>query len=175
MDTSLIPFTALVKQFDEQGEKTGWTYIEIPAGVAQRLAPGNKKAFRVKGTLDSHAIAGISLLPMGDGSFILPLNADLRRALRKQKGAFLEVRLQADRAEKQLPPDLLECLADEPQGAAFFRSLTPSHQHYFGNWIQSAKTEPTRTKRIAQAVSALCQGQTYPEMLRSGRKDSLEF
>jgi len=34
--------------------------------------PNNKKSFKVKGTLDSHTIKQTALIPMGDGSFILP-------------------------------------------------------------------------------------------------------
>jgi hypothetical protein len=45
----MIKFTATLLKFDKQGEKTGWTYIEIPADLAQKLKPGNKKIFRVKG------------------------------------------------------------------------------------------------------------------------------
>ena len=33
----MIQFTALIERFGEQGEKTGWTYILIPAEKAQQL------------------------------------------------------------------------------------------------------------------------------------------
>ena len=59
-----IQFTATIKRFRENAEKTGWTYIEIPASLAEKLVPGNKKGFRVKGYLDDYAFDGISLLPM---------------------------------------------------------------------------------------------------------------
>ena len=39
----MISYQTLMLQFDEQGEKTGWTYIEIPTDMAQQLKPGNKK------------------------------------------------------------------------------------------------------------------------------------
>lgn len=45
----MIDYTTIILQFAEQGEKTGWTYIEIPADLAQQIKPGNKKSFRVKG------------------------------------------------------------------------------------------------------------------------------
>jgi hypothetical protein len=48
----MIKFTATLLQFQEQGEKTGWTYIQVPLAMAQQLKPGNKKVFRVKGKLD---------------------------------------------------------------------------------------------------------------------------
>ena len=38
----MITFSAILLRFAEQGEKTGWTYIEVPAVIAQKLKPGNK-------------------------------------------------------------------------------------------------------------------------------------
>ena len=39
----MVEFTATLEKFGKKGEKTGWTYIEIPADVAQEIKPGNKK------------------------------------------------------------------------------------------------------------------------------------
>src|SRR3984893_7044240 len=92
----MIQFIAPILQFAEQGEKSGWTYIEVPAALAQQLKPGNKKTFRVKGKLDQHIIKGIALLPMGGGDFIMALNATMRKAIGKRKGAVISVQLQTD-------------------------------------------------------------------------------
>ncbi|MEJ0102256.1 MAG: DUF1905 domain-containing protein [Bacteroidota bacterium] len=81
----MVQYTATILQFAEQGEKTGWTYIEIPADIAQKLKPGNKKSFRVKGKLDNHPIKKVALLPMGGGRFIMPLNADTGSLLPRRK------------------------------------------------------------------------------------------
>jgi len=40
-----IRFMATLKRFDSMGEKTGWTYIEVPAGLAQQLHPSDKNLF----------------------------------------------------------------------------------------------------------------------------------
>ena len=66
----------LMLQFAGQGEKTGWTYIEIPANIAQQLKPDTKTSFRVRGMLDSCAVSGMALMPMGGGNFIMALKAD---------------------------------------------------------------------------------------------------
>ena len=42
----MVCFSTIIKKFEEKGEKTGWTYIDIQAGIAQQLIPNNKKAFR---------------------------------------------------------------------------------------------------------------------------------
>ena len=44
----MIQFKAIIKKFNEQGEKTGWSYIEVPEEVASKIKPGYKKSFRVK-------------------------------------------------------------------------------------------------------------------------------
>ena len=115
-----IQFTTTILQFGTKGEKTGWTYIEIPADLAQQLKPGNKKEFKVKGKLDKHTINRLSVLPMGGGIFILPLNANLRKAIAKKKGAMLQVSLQEDKSDFVFNPDFIECLADDPFAKSFF-------------------------------------------------------
>lgn len=167
----MVQFTTTIKQFDKQGEKTGWTYIDIPSDIAQKLLPGNRKGFRVKGKLDSFSIKGIALLPMGGGNFILPLNGDLRKGIRKKKGAMLNVKLQVDPEGYQLNEDFIACLNDEPVARTFFDTLSGSHRNYFSKWIDSAKTEPTKTKRIAMAVNALSKKWGYPEMVRNSKKN----
>jgi Domain of unknown function (DUF1905) len=47
----VLSFTTAISQFAQQGEKTGWTYIVVPAAIAGKLNPGVKKSYRVKGRL----------------------------------------------------------------------------------------------------------------------------
>lgn len=166
----MIRYTTTIQQFGEQGEKTGWTYIEIPADLAGKLKPGNKKSFRVKGKLDKYAIKGIALLPMGSGRFIMALNKPMRKAIRKNKGAMLKVELEEDSKGYQLNKEFVECLKDEPVAEKFFKKLPRGHQNYFSKWIESAVMETTRVKRIAMAVSALAKEWGYPEMIRNERE-----
>jgi hypothetical protein len=157
-------------RFEKQGEKTGWTYIEIPADIAQKLKPGNKKEFKVKGKLDALAIKRVSLMPMGGGRFIMPVNAAMRKGLGKRHGAMVKVQIEADDSAFVFNKDFMECLDDEPKAKEFFQSLTGSHQRYFSKWIDDAKTEPTRIKRITLAVNSLAKKWGYPEMIRSQKK-----
>jgi hypothetical protein len=163
----MIKFTTTILKFEKQGEKTGWTYIEIPAELAQQLKPGNKKEFKVKGKLDNYNLVRVSILPMGDGNFILPINAAMRKAIGKRQGAMLTVQMQEDKSEFVFDADFIDCLADEPAANNFFNTLTGSHQRYFSKWISSAKTEETKTKRITVAVNALARKMDYGSMIRS--------
>ena len=170
----MIQFTTSIKQFAEQGEKTGWTYIDIPADMAEQLNPGVKKSFRVKGKLDDYAIKSIALLPMGGGLFIMALNAAMRKAVGKRKGAILKVQLEVDHKRIELSPEMMECLADEPLAQERFKKLPPSHQKYYSNWVLSAKTSPTRVRRIGLMIRALSKGQSFAEMMREARKEKDE-
>lgn len=177
MPTRYVQLTTVIKQFDEHGEKTGWTHIIIPVEIAQQLMPGNKKSFRVKGFLDDYKIEGVALLPMGGGDFVMALNATMRKGIKKKKGAMINVKLQADTKPIEPPSDFIDCLKDEPIALEFFYSLPKGYQNYFGKWIASAKTEQTKTKRIAQAINALSKKNGFSEMLRSlknNRKDLMQ-
>jgi hypothetical protein len=171
----MIHFTANMKRFERQGEKTGWTYIEVAADLAQKLKPGNRKEFKVKGKLDAHSIYRVSLLPMGGGVFIMPVNASMRKAIGKRHGAIVKVQLTEDKTEFVFDKDFMESLTDEPAALEFFKTLPGSHQRYFSKWIESAKTEQTKAKRIAQSVNGLSKKQGYPEMLRALKKERDEW
>ncbi|MFT4092546.1 MAG: YdeI/OmpD-associated family protein [Niabella sp.] len=166
MKPQSIRFTATLQKFEENGEKTGWTYIDIPAELAGQLKPGNKKSFRVKGKLDNYPVAGVSLLPMGGGDFIMAVNAAMRRGVAKKQGAMVNVVLTVDEKAYQLNKEFIACLTDEPVALAFFKTLTGSHQNYFSKWIDSAKTEATKVKRITMAVSGLARKMDYGQMMR---------
>ena len=167
----MIQFAAIIHRFAIKGEKTGWSYIEIPAEIAEKLLPGNKKAFRVKGKLDSHSYEGISLLPMGEGDFIMALNAIIRKAIKKNAGATVKVQMEIDNYEKPLSADFMECMEDESKALETFQALPKSHQKYFSNWIESAKTDATKAKRIAQAITALSMGLGFSEMVKMNQKN----
>lgn len=162
----MTTYTTTIHQFEENGDKTGWTYIEIPADIAQEIFPGNKKAFRVKGKLDQYKISSIAVMPMGGGSFIMALNATMRKGIGKRKGAMLQVSLVKDDTPQEIIPELLECLQDDPQALDHFHTLAPSHQRYFSKWVSDAKTEPTKVKRLALCLSALARNMDYGAMIR---------
>lgn len=167
----MVKFTATLLKFNNMGEKTGWTYIEVPEKISEQLKPGVRKSFRVKGRLDDHAIRSVALLPMGGGGFIMPVNAIMRKAIGKTKGAKVAVQLEVDNKVIPLSKDLMECLADEPAALAFFKKLPPSHQQYYSKWVEGAKTEGTKTKRITATVTAMERQLSFSEMMRELKKE----
>jgi len=171
----MVRFTATMKKFEKQGEKTGWTYIEVFPDIIEKLKPGNRKEFKVKGKLDNFSINRVSLLPMGGGIFIMPINASMRKAIGKRHGAMVKVQLVEDNAEFVFNKDFIECLKDEPNALSFFKSLPGSHQRYYSKWIDSAKTQATQAKRIGQAVNGLAKKLGFPEMLRAVKSEKAQW
>ena len=166
----MINLNAEIEKFEINGEKTGWSYIFIPHEIAEQIRPGERRSIRVKGKIDDVAISGIGLMPMGHGDFIMALNKDLRKRLRKEAGANVELNLLFDADFKiEMPDDLEICLADEQVLLEQFLSMPKSHQNYFINWLNSAKTEPTRTKRLVMIVNAMTDKLDFGAMIRAKR------
>ncbi|MBO0932681.1 YdeI/OmpD-associated family protein [Fibrella aquatilis] len=168
-------FVATLLRMGQNGEKTAWTYIYVPNAITDVLSPGQKTSFRVKGLLDDFPLKLVALIPMGntseveDASFIIPVNATMRRGIGKEAGATVRVTLALDTDPLPQSDDLLLCLDDEPGALANFNKMPPSHRNYYYKWIESAKTHETKAKRIAMTVKGMARGLTYAEILKLGR------
>ncbi|MFM2358295.1 MAG: hypothetical protein RLY16_288 [Bacteroidota bacterium] len=169
----IIKFSADIKKYHENGEKTGWSFLEVPEAIAVQLHATDRKSFRVKGFLNQTAIKQVALVPIGDGNYILPLNNTIRTQIKRKVGDVVLVEISKDIAAFELFPPFKDCLQDEPEAYHFFNTLSVSHQRYFSNWIVAAKTEATQTKRMAMAVNALAKKMGYPEMIRWEKQQKL--
>lgn len=163
----MIKHSAEIEKFDSNGDKTGWSYVFIPQEVANQIKADNRREVRVKGFIDQLAVEGMCMMPVKGDGFIIPLRKELRKTLRKEAGAKVELQLEHHADFKiDLPDDLEVCLSQEDGLLEHFLSIPKSHQNYFINWLNTAKTEPTRTKRLVMIVNAIFHKWDFGMMIR---------
>jgi uncharacterized protein DUF1905 len=81
-------FTARLRRSPHKG---GWTYVVWPQSA--RFF-GTSGLVKIKGTVDGHPFRS-SFMAMGNGRHMLPVKADVRKAIGKDAGDYVSVRLSA--------------------------------------------------------------------------------
>lgn len=166
----MFSFKTTIQKFSNKGEKTGWTYVDMPPDIITKLKLKTKKEFRIKGLMDDVTFDRLATYPIGDGNFIIAINAEMRKKLGKKEGAMVSIKFELDKREALKSQELLDCLSEEPEALEHFKCLTPSHQNYFHKYVLSAKGADTRAGRIVSTINAMYKKMDFGEMVR-GLKD----
>ena len=96
------------------------------------------------------------------GEFLLGLSRAVRQAAGAEAGDTVKVELELDTAPREVvvPEALARALAEDSVAGAAFEGLAYSHRKDYARWIDEAKREETRERRVAQAVEMLREGRT---------------
>jgi uncharacterized protein YdeI (YjbR/CyaY-like superfamily) len=121
---------SLVKRLDDRRFARKFT----PRRADSRWSAVNRKRYAQLKTAGRLKAPGIARPPTRRGSAPRP--------------ARLEV-------PSKLPPYIQEKLKKHPKALRYFESLPPSHRRRYYAWIESAKREETRLRRLKEAIRLL--------------------
>jgi Bacteriocin-protection, YdeI or OmpD-Associated/Domain of unknown function (DUF1905) len=118
------------------------------------------KRFPVKARINGHTLH-LSVGRMR-GEFLLGLSRANREAAGVQAGDEVTLELELDSAPREVdvPETLAAALADDPRAQQAFDKLAFTHRKEFARWIEEAKREDTRERRVITAIEMLLAGQT---------------
>ena len=163
-------FTSIIQKYASKGEKTSWTYVDIPLDILLKLKRKDKREFRIKGLIDDIKIERLACYPVGEGNFIIAINAELRKKLSKKEGATIHLIIALGVSAALQSKELLDCLKEDKIALKQFNSLLQSHQNYYHRYVYSAKADATKAARIVNVINAMHKQLNYGEMIRSLKK-----
>jgi Bacteriocin-protection, YdeI or OmpD-Associated/Domain of unknown function (DUF1905) len=96
------------------------------------------------------------------GEFLVGLSKAVREAAGVQAGdtATLELTLDSKLREVQIPAALAAALDTDPAARAAFDGLAFTHRKEYARWVEEAKRDETRDRRLTQALEMLRAGKT---------------
>jgi hypothetical protein len=139
----------------QQGGKNA-TGIQVPDDVVEELGAGKRPPVVV--TINGYSYRS-SVAVMG-GVFMVGVSADTRERTGLAGGDEVEVDLALDTEprEVEVPLDLSEALAADAEASRVFNALSYSNKRRIVMPIDDAKSPETRQRRIAKSVEALRDG-----------------
>jgi hypothetical protein len=139
-----------------------WNFLILPKQACAKL-PSRGQA-TVEGTFNGVAFQA-TLEPDGQGGHWLKVDRKLRESASTEVGdvVTLEISPVAEEPEPRVPADLRKALAAaHPKARTLWSEITPVARRDWIQWIESAKREETRVKRIASGCDMLAKGKRRP-------------
>ena len=137
------------------GKVLYYNVIFLPEGMIADLPFGAYPRLRVIGEVAETPVRG-AWQPVGDGRKYFILSAAFLKTAGLALGQLAEMRFNVDDQDHvDIPPELAEALDEDPDLQARWNALTPGKKRFHGHHLQSAKTEKTRAKRLAEVLALL--------------------
>src|SRR5689334_352940 len=135
----------------------GGAFVEVPFDVEKAF--GSKKP-RVKAAIEGVPYRGL-LVRMGGEHHILIVLKGIREQIGKTFGEKVKVVVEADVEPRviEIPKELLKLFKKEKSAKLFFDKLSYTHQKEYVQWINEAKQDETRQRRILKTIEMLNDGQ----------------
>ena len=127
--------------------------IEIPPEVVAALGPSKRPPVRV--TINGYSYR--STVAVLGGRFMIGVSNEVRAASGVAAGDEVEVELELDTAPREVsvPAELARELARDAAARKAFEALSYSKKRLIVDPVANAKTDETRDRNIAKALSSL--------------------
>ena len=132
--------------------KTG-TYIEVPLDVPAVFGRARPP---VRGTINGAPLR--STIAKYGAEYFLVINRKVREAAGVAAGQTVDIELELDTKPRtvRVPVDLAAALDQERR--TVFDRMSYTHRREYVEWIEEAKRDGTRRRRIAKAVDLIGEG-----------------
>lgn len=144
-------FTATI-----QNAGGGGAFVEVPFDVEEAF--GAKRP-RVRAVIEGVPYRGI-LSRMGTELHLLVILKEIRENVGKTFGDEVKITVELDEEPLvvEVPAQLKKAFKAEKEAKAFFDKLSYTHQREYVMWINEAKREETRNRRIVKMIGMLKEG-----------------
>jgi Domain of unknown function (DUF1905)/Bacteriocin-protection, YdeI or OmpD-Associated len=130
-------------------------FVDVPAGVSRSISDGAPRV-PVKGELEGIPLQS-TLVSRGNGCYRLAIHGDIRKRLRVDVGAIVEIAIERDEDSREplLPPALVLALRNSPKAQAAFRQMTTALRRQIVRYLTSVKQQGTLERRVAKFTRTL--------------------
>ena len=152
-----LPKRKFQVRLEFMGPGGSWTCIRLPFSVEEVF--GTKARLAVKGTINDFAFRS-SVFPDGSGAHIMMINKAMQKGSGSKAGDIARVVMERDDTPRTLsvPKDLGNAIANERETEERWEAFSYSWKKEYLDWIEAAKREETRARRIEKAVTLVSAG-----------------
>jgi len=130
-------------------------YVDVPVEISRALGEGAAHV-PVRGEVEGAPVQ-TTLVSRGRGCYRMAIHSDIRKKLKIDAGAFVEIALQRDDEPRDpvLPPALVLALRQSPKAQAEFRRMTTALRRQIVRYLTSVKQQATVERRVAKFTRRL--------------------
>ena len=132
-------------------------FVDVPAAVSKELGR-DVTNLPVCGTVEGVTLR-TTLVSRRNGCHRVAIHGDIRKKLRVDAGAIVEIALERDKESREpvLPPALIVSLRQSPRAQSVFKGMTSALRRQIVRNITSVKSQEALERRVGKVVRRLDQ------------------
>lgn len=130
-------------------------FVDVPAELSKALGDGSPHV-PVMGEVEGVPLRS-TLVSRGKGCYRLAIHGDIRKKLKVDAGAVVEIAIERDKESREptLPPALVLALRNSPKAQGAFRKMTTALRRQVVRYLTSVHHQSTLERRLAKFVRLL--------------------